>query len=250
MSISSNPLSMAAAAALAAALSTPVQAATADGASMSLQAYAKVGDLDDTDVSTDTWGVSLSSLAVGASANVADRPGNTASASGYGNAGWVSADVGGVSFEGYGWSISSPGAPSEANLLEGRPDWSYTFTAGASDNGFAMNYDVNAFGDKFGLWGWSIYVDGGPQGSQSWVVSNEYDPTASGTFSAELTPGFQYTASLGNNANINGGNMTANGGMNGNFSWSISQVPEPDSWALLVLGMAGVGFAARRRQTG
>jgi hypothetical protein len=35
-----------------------------------------------------------------------------------------------------------------------------------------------------------------------------------------------------------------------NFSLSVSAIPEPGTWALLLAGLAGVGFVARRRQQG
>jgi PEP-CTERM motif len=234
----------------AAALAGGAQAATAVSASMSLGAYAEVSGIVDTMTSTDSWGAPLSSLGIGALALAEDGAGNSAASFGYGNAGWSSADSGSISFEGYGWDVHAAGASSAAVALrDAPPDWRYSFVAGATDVGISMAYDVFAGGFTFGLWGWSIIVEGGPQGTQALYVSDPSDPTASGVFDAVLTPGEAYSIRLENNANISNhvAGFDATGQMSGNFQWQITQVPEPGTYALMGLGLAGLVAWTRRR---
>ena len=155
---------------------------------------------------------------------------------------------GGVSFEAYSRNIQSS-VKAGANLNNATPDWSYTFMAGAGDGGFKMAYNVNGYGATFGLWGWSIAVTGGPEGVQQLLVSNAFDPTTAGVFNASLTAGSQYTATLSNNANVScDGGCTFIGGMNGNFRWEVTPVPEPQTYALMALGLGLMGWVARRRR--
>ena len=229
-------------------LASPVLAATAVSASMSVQADVQLNGATLTDLSTDAWGPLLSPMSIGAQKTNADAAGNSVSAAGYGNASWGSADVGGVSFEAYSWDIQSS-IKVGANLNNATPDWSYTFMAGAGDGGFKMAYNVNGYGATFGLWGWSIAVTGGPEGVQQLLVSNAFDPTTAGVFNASLTAGSQYTATLSNNANVScDGGCTFVGGMNGNFRWEVTPVPEPQTYALMALGLGLMGWVARRRR--
>src|SRR3569833_184901 len=101
-----------------------------------------------------------------------------------------------------------------SSALAGATDWTYTFVATQSGT-FSMKYDVVGSGQTFGLWGWSINITG----SSGLQVSDPFDPTTSGTFTANLVSGQTYTASLANNANILGAGGA--GSMNGNFDWSI-----------------------------
>lgn len=232
----------------AAYLVSPAFGATAVSASMSVQADVMLNGATASDLSTDAWGAPLSSLFTSAQQSIADDAGNSVLSQGYGNAGWSSADAGGVSFEAYSWHFNSA-VESAASLNAATPDWSYSFVAGAGDGGFRMAYDVNGYGDTFGLWGWSIFVQGGPEGTQQWLASNPSDPTTSGVFLASLTPGSMYTASLVNNANLGAPNgTTSNGGMNGNFRWEVTPVPEPQTYAMLALGLGLIAAITRRRR--
>jgi hypothetical protein len=45
-----------------------------------------------------------------------------------------------------------------------------------------------------------------------------------------------------------GGSGAANAAVTGNLSFNVQAVPEPATWALMLLGFAGVGVALRRRR--
>lgn len=248
-----SPSSLAALLALGLAASA-TQAATPVAASMHITARAEVEGVTDVKTSSDSWGVPLSNLAIGALASVISPSNANASATsqGFGNASWTSANKGGVSFEGYGWSVSTSGGGSTSvGLTDAAPDWEYSFIAGATENLFTMAYNVFGTGNTFGLWGWAIVINGGPEGSQGLYPSNPSSPTTSGTFNASLTPGQAYSARLVNNANLGGmAGFNADGFMSGNFAWEVTMapVPEPQTYALMAMGLAGMAFASRRRR--
>ncbi|MFN0182539.1 MAG: hypothetical protein ACKVQR_01855, partial [Aquabacterium sp.] len=98
-----NSLHIALIATASAVLSMSAQAATAVAAEMNLRATAEVDGGFDVIDSNAAWGPILGSLSIGAVAVSSNGEGSEVVVQGYGNAGWSSADAGGVSFEGYSW---------------------------------------------------------------------------------------------------------------------------------------------------
>ncbi len=192
-----------------------------------------------------SWVAIPTTLSTAASATANSGPGSVVT-TGSANATWGSADSGTVTFRNYGWTISNPqNEVAKSDLTGGRAgsDWSYTFTA--TQNGlFTLTYNIVADGFTFGLQGWALDWSGSGTGGPTQNVS---DPTQSGVFTGTLVAGDTYTIGLNGNPNIQtAGNLT--GHMNGDFSWSISAVPEPSTWAMLILGFAGMGMLAYRRR--
>ena len=166
---------------------------------------------------------------------------------------WASPNAGTVNFTNYGWTfgVNDPTTTlSAANLVNGRggDDWTYSFTA--TQNGkIILDYNSSFAGgtDEFGLWGWGVDFTGSGSG---FPVLSAFDPTQSGVFTGILVAGQTYTIGLNGNPNVSvkgpGGDFS--GYMDGSFSWSITGgVPEPSTWAMLMLGFAGLGFAGYRQ---
>ncbi len=163
---------------------------------------------------------------------------------------WTSVAEGEVLFDNYGWELIS-GSPSGAsvffNTLD-RPDWRYDFTAGA-DGVFTMDWLALVSGDTFGFSSWWLY-DGAT------VVSKDPSHFGSGTITYALNAGQTYSLRLVGNSGVNG-NALRVGSEGGLFDWRISEtdgqpgvgIPEPGTWALMLMGfgLVGAGLRARRR---
>ncbi len=135
-----------------------------------------------------------------------------------------------------------------ANLTAGRggDDWSYTFTA-TTNGKIVLKYNSSlAGGDGFGLWGWGVDFSGSGSG---YPVLSSGLPTDAGSFHPRFAGRPDIPRSgLNGNPNISDGafgNYAAS--MNGEFSWAITTVPEPSTWAMFALGFAGVGAVASLR---
>lgn len=101
-------------------------------------------------------------------------------------------------------------------------------------------------GNPFGFQGFVLRSNGASVLGQF----NAINPTASGTASVALNRGIAYTLSIENASNIGGGLPSIfNGSTTGDFSFSIqSVVPEPASWAMMIIGFGFIGAAMRRRK--
>ncbi len=138
--------------------------------------------------------------------------------------------VAGQSLSGTGF-ISFPGLGlSNVGLVEITSVNSYRGNDGTDYNGFNNNVPIDAVGLVFAI--------------------NYQDPTVSGPFSFPTTGKYP----LFNLAS--GGGMSAfTGKVNGieyynvSGTTNISAVPEPSTWAMMILGFCGLGFMAYRRKS-
>jgi hypothetical protein len=225
-------------------------ATTAVSGAVNQVANATVGSVTNTNTNNQAWAAVPTTLGGFVSATASNPlTGDTATVSGLESATWASADAGSVTFTRYGWSLNNNSTPgTEADLIQGRggPDWTYTFTA-TSNGTLTMKYNTTLdSGNGFGLWGWSIDVNG----NSLFLVNNPSDPTASGSVSEALVAGQTYTVNLNGNPNIgSNGGLVQDGYMNGQFDWSITgAVPEPGTWALILLGVGFMGASLRSRR--
>ena len=146
----------------------------------------------------------------------------------------------------YGWNFNF--RPSDgvtgAEFVGTTPDWTYTFFAPRSGT-FRLTYIVNATGNTFGLGGWNLIQNG----NTVLDLQNPLTPVANGVGDFGFAGGQNHTFSLVNNANIvpGLGNAQLQGQMSASFRFFItdSAVPEPATWAMLIMGFAVIGGALR-----
>lgn len=227
------------------------QAATALGAGIDLRAVVKLGGSGSTATDSQDWAApDLSPLSAATAVDLQDAQGNTVRGELTAIAKWNSANRGRVEMQGFGWTFDVQDTPASVILRDGNRDWRYAFLAGAKDTLFTMDYIVAGFGDTFGLEGWAIELNGGPEGlRQQGTGGGLFDPSVLGSFSGGLTPGQAYVASLRNGADFAVSNAERTGEMWGTFDWKITTaaVPEPSTYALMAVGLAVLGASARKR---
>ncbi len=213
-----------------ASATTFVSAAVNSGANASYNGNVDVATATQSTLVPTNFGVSSLASVDGASAYNVVR------------ASFGSADSGTIDMS-WGWTIgdnSAGGSLVETNLAYPR-NWTYSFVA-TSNGRFSGTYDVVGSGNTFGLQ--QLYAT-----DDFNVIFNGtvFDPSGSGSFSVPLIAGNNYTFSVANFGNLtNGSNTVAEA--NASIIWTISSVPEPSSWAMLITGFGLVGVAARRRR--
>jgi hypothetical protein len=199
----------------------------------------------------ETWSATTPTVIVvsGGTARVGTQSSPKAQAEALQHAFWEADGLSGnVSFD-YSWrfGFNAGDGVTGAEFTGNTPDWNYTFDA---DRGgvFSLGYIVNANGNPFGLGGWNLVHNG----VVVLPLQNVLDPRARGAFDFAYDGGQRHSFSLVNNANIvpGLGNASLQGGMTATFRYFITEsaVPEPGSWAMMILGIGLVGATLRRRR--
>ena len=96
---------------------------------------------------------------------------------------------------------------------------------------------------------WEAIYDKAPYnvGSGNFSLSNvQNDPTL-------ISDANAFLAEAGSNAGTTGSNLNLfvaeNSEKQDMLFWSVSAVPEPSTWAMMLLGFGGIGFSMRRRRS-
>lgn len=161
-------------------------------------------------------------------------------------ASWASATQGAVSFDDFGWRLSStPGDLARASLGPLGPDWTYTFIPDV-DSVLTMNFLVSLTGTAQNFTGWRL-LDNGV------VVSSAATAPSMGTISHALSGGDIHILTLESNNSGAAFIQALDGAMDGTFSWRIDDapiapIPEPETWTLAIVGLGLCGAMLRRRR--
>lgn len=227
------------------AFSATAQAATPIRGFVSSQVFVNYGGADGTTSDAASWLFTPAPLSV--SRGVASGAPNveaaqTVSAS-------FSADAGQVGIDS-AWSFSGPFGPSQAASISGFPNWSYTFQADG-DGTFRLTYDIGYTGLPGGLLGFNIGWTG-PGGGLD--LLNAADPTAAGVFERSIQAGEVYLVTVTQGSIIQDSGLNLAASLRGDFAYRITEqpaggVPEPQTWALMILGFGGAGAVIRRRRS-
>lgn len=158
-------------------------------------------------------------------------------ASAFTTASWDRPDQGYVLLHA-GW-FSNNGGSGDATSAKARASWGYFFETGNRPARLDANWTYDVTGDPSGIVGLTLGFDRMPMAFNS-----------AGTFSVQLLPNTAYGLSFALT-----GERFAAGGLDQEvnaqslFNWSISSVPEPKSWAMLIAGFGLVGASMRRRRS-
>lgn len=171
---------------------------------------------------------------------------------------WRTDGLGGrIEFQ-WTWYLQSDLSDLVGASYEGLANWSYTFRA--TGNGrFIIDGEYEpspsflaAPNQPFGLSGWAVTMNGT-------TILDLIDPVSyayrQNSVDVGITAGETYTVSIVNRSNIAGRNFMTQpfyyGRALGAFGWQIEEeaVPEPASWALMILGFFGTGAAIRRQRS-
>jgi hypothetical protein len=246
----------------------PAGAVTAISGSVNAAVEGTIGVFSDpavvdlTDQHTDSAAGLPTTLSASASV-LAQRNGDSVSVRSTDTATWQSASRGNlVSSGSWDMSMLDLANQNETAGLGGHPfpleDWNYSFTV-ANAGFITFDYDVTSTGQTFGVGGWAVRSrQAGVFGQTFSFLTNNIvvdDPAgfveASGSLIIPLVAGGTYTFTLENESNVGVGSgiFTRHSATSSDIEWRITDVPEPSTWAMLIVGFGGVGASLRRRQT-
>lgn len=231
--------------ALTAGCAAPAFATTMIENSVASGTSVTIGATSDSDTALQNLGAAPGQ-ANASSVSAVTTSSNSATAFASISANWLSADAGTVGIE-WGWRTSSWLGPLTMATNLSRPQWTYTFIA-SGDGTFDVTGSVVATGNfLFGLG--PIYVTG--FGFDE-IGGNFADPNGSDSLSFAIAAGQQYTVGISNYGNVTGDGFLTDSLAEADIAWAINYagVPEPEAWALLILGFGVTGAAMRRRARG
>lgn len=175
----------------------------------------------------------------------------------FGNASatWLSESNGTVDFH-WGFATNGGGFGYTANDSV-NPNWSYTFTLstpGVFNFSYELSHQLTTGPSTFGINGFFLSFDPNHccQYNAGYVLYDLASPLGGGE-SIELAAG-THTVSLSNIHWVSSGSDPREVSAMNSLRWSISPtitggVPEPASWAMLILGFGLTGATMRRRRT-
>jgi hypothetical protein len=167
---------------------------------------------------------------------------------------WTNIEGGLILFDSSATVRDTDGLSVDAAYAAG-PAWDYAFDV-VSDSVFALNYDVISRGTVGGQGRWRLSLLDDLGATQDFVFSPGIaDPVGevTGDLSVDLAKGRRYTISLSNDDQLTRPHASISD--QSVFRWSVDPaaggapgVPEPASWALMILGFGASGAALRRRR--